>query len=237
MIRLVNAEIFKLRTTRTFYGLTGGAIGFVLLIALLGALLDSETPQLSDVMMIAFFAQLIAVVLGVLCVTSEFRHGTITPSLLVAPWRSQLMLAKLAATLLTAVALGLVATLLIALVVAAAGGDSDNALGLIAGGTLVTALYAALGVGLGALIRNQVGAIIGALVYLLLLEGLIGLIPGIRDVIPKYGITGAARALSATDPGNSDVLDQLPGGLLLAGYAAVFLVAGIAVMQRRDVTA
>lgn len=237
MIRLVSAEVFKLRTTRTFYGLTGGAIGFVLVIALLGALLDSETPQLNDLMQIAFFAQLIALVLGVLCVTTEFRHGTITPSLLVAPWRSRLMVAKLAATLLAALALGLLAALLIALIVAVTGGDSDDALALIAGCTLVTALYAALGIGLGALIRNQVGAIIGALVYVLLLEGLIGLIPGIRDVIPKYGITGAANALSATDPGNPDVLDQLPGGLLLAGYAGVFLIAGIAVMRRRDVTA
>ena len=51
--------------------------------------------------------------------------------------------------------------------VAATGGSTDDAAALITGGTLVAALYAALGVGLGALIRNQVGAIIGALVYML----------------------------------------------------------------------
>ena len=81
-----------------------------------------------------------------------------------------------------------------------------------------------LGVGLGAIIRNQVGAIIGALVYLLLLEGLIGLVPGIRDVLPKYGLGGTSQALRATDAGDpdTDFLAQLPGGLLLAGYVAVF---------------
>jgi hypothetical protein len=85
--------------------------------------------------------------------------------------------------------------------------------------------------------RNQVGAIIGALVYLLLIESLIGLIPGVKKVIPEYGITGATNALTATDPGNPDFLDQLPGGLLLFGFAVVLTVAGILVMQRRDVTA
>jgi ABC-2 type transport system permease protein len=237
VIRLIDAEIFKLRSTRTFFGLMAGALGFTLVIGLLAALLDTETPQLSDLMMIAFFPQLIALVLGILTVTSEFRHGTITPSLLVSPWRARLMLSKLGATLIVTLALGLLVALLITAITAVAGGDTDRAGELIAGCTLVTMLYAALGVGLGALVRNQVGALIGSLVYLLLLESLIGLIPGVKKVIPEYGITGAAAALSATDPSNSDLLDQLPGGLLLAGFAAVFLLAGVLVMQRRDVTA
>jgi ABC-2 type transport system permease protein len=237
VIRLVDAEIFKLRSTRTFYGLMAGALGFTLVIGLLAALLDSETPKLSDLMMIAFFPQLIALVLGILAVTSEFRHGTITPSLLVSPWRARLMLSKLAATLIVTLALGLLVALLITAITAVAGGETDRAGALIAGCTLVTMLYAALGVGLGALVRNQVGALIGSLVYLLLLESLIGLIPGVKKVIPEYGITGAAAALSATDPSNRDLLDQLPGGLLLTGFAAIFLLAGIVMMQQRDVTA
>ena len=32
MTRLLGAELFKLRTTRTFYGLTGGCLALVLLI-------------------------------------------------------------------------------------------------------------------------------------------------------------------------------------------------------------
>jgi ABC-2 type transport system permease protein len=237
VIRLIDAEIFKLRTTRTFYGLMAGALGFTLVIGLLAALLDDETPELSDLMMISFFPQLIALVLGILAITSEFRHGTITPSLLGTPWRARLMLAKLGATLLVSLALGLVVALLITAITAIAGGDTDRTGALILGCTLVTMLYGALGVGVGGIVRNQVGALIGSLVYLLLLEGLIGLIPGVKKVIPEYGITGAAAALSATDPTNPDFLDQLPGGLLLAGFAAVFMVAGILMMQRRDVTA
>jgi ABC-2 type transport system permease protein len=237
MIALLNAEIFKLRTTRTFYGLVGGALAFVTVIIVLGALLDSGKPQLTDVIMIAYVAQLIAIVIGILAVTNEFRHGTITPSLLVAPRRVPFVLAKLAATIFVTFALGLVASCIIALVLAATGGEmGDNPFALIAGSTLVTALFGGLGVGLGAVMRNQVGAIVGALVYILLLEGLVGLIPGIDEVLPKYGITGAAQALRASDP-NGDWLAQVPGGLLLLGYVVAFVLAGLAVMQRRDVTA
>jgi ABC-2 type transport system permease protein len=237
VIRLVDAEIFKLRSTRTFYGLMAGALGFTLVIGLLAALLDEGTPQLSDLMMIAFFPQLIAMVLGILAITSEFRHGTITPSLLGSPWRAKLMVSKVMATLIVTLVLGLVVALLLTAITAIAGGDTDRAGALILGCTLVTMLYGVIGVGVGAVFRNQVGALIGSLVYLLLLEGLIGLIPGVKKVLPEYGITGAAAALGATDPTNGDLLDQLPGGLLLAGFAAVFMIAGILVMQQRDVTA
>ena len=112
MIRLVGAEIFKLRTTRAFYGLAGGALGFTTLIVLLGSLLDEQDPVLSDLIQIAFFAQLIALVIGILAVTNEFRHGTITPTLLISPNRVQLVLAKLVAGFAVGLAIGLAATLI-----------------------------------------------------------------------------------------------------------------------------
>jgi ABC-2 type transport system permease protein len=238
-MRLISAELFKLRTTRAFYALAGGALGFTLLVTTLGAIFDQSELVLGDVMMVAFFTQLITLVIGILCITNEFRHGTITPTLLVSPVRPRLVLAKVVASLLVGLALGLAACAIIAGVVALDGGDGDEALKLIAGGAILAGVYAVLGVGLGAIIRNQVGAIIGALVYLLLLEGLIGLVPGIRDVLPIYGLGGTSQSLRATDAGDpdTDFLAQLPGGLLLAGYVAVFVIAGIAVMRNRDVTA
>jgi ABC-2 type transport system permease protein len=239
MIRLIAAELFKLRTTRAFYSLAGGALGFTLLIISLGAIFDDGEMRLNDVMMIAFFAQLIVLVIGILCITNEFRHGTITPTLLVSPDRVQLVLAKVVASLLIGLVLGLLACGIIAAVVAIAGGDTDDAPAVIVGGALLAGLYAVLGVGLGAIIRNQVGAIIGALVYILLVEGLVGLIPGIDEALPVYGLGGTSQSLRATDVGDTgtDFLAQVPGGLLLAGYVTVFVVAGIMVMRKRDVTA
>ena len=59
---------------------------------------------------VAGFVQVFALMLGILAITSEFRHGTITPSLLVVPDRVRLVLGKLGASILVGLALGLVAT-------------------------------------------------------------------------------------------------------------------------------
>jgi ABC-2 type transport system permease protein len=243
--RLVSAEIFKLRSTRTFYGLVGGGVGLVLLIVTLAS--ATGHTLLRDLLGVSGFAQVFALVLGILAVTSEFRHGTITPSLLVVPDRVRLIVAKLGASLVVGFVLGLVATGLAGAIGAAilshrgidTGVTGSEAAKMIAGGTIATALYAALGVGVGALVRNQVGAIVGTLVYLFVLENLLQIVKALRDPVAKYGFGGIGLGLTGTaDPGaDHPPLGQVPAGLVLAGYCAIFLLAGIAMMKRRDITA
>jgi ABC-2 type transport system permease protein len=245
--RLVAAELFKLRTTRTFYGLTLGPLVLVVLIftaaALAGDFGGTAEPA-RDLLGIAGLSQVFALVLGLLSVTSEFRHGTVTPSLLTVPSRARLVLAKLAASALAGLVLGLVcfgvAAALVLVIFSArgieSGLDGGQTARIVVGGALAAALYAALGVGVGALVRVQVGAVIGALGWIFVLEPLIGIVPGVDDVVPKYGLNGVSTALSQTS-GGGDLLGQVPGGLLLALYAAVAVGAGIAVLRRRDVSA
>jgi ABC-2 type transport system permease protein len=248
MTRLVTAEIFKLRTTRTFYGLAGGALGLVLLIVVIAsATAGASDINLRDMIGVSGFAQVFALLLGILVVTSEFRHGTITPSLLVVPDRVRLTLAKLGAGLATGLALGIVATGLAAaigtLILGARGIDTGvsgaDATKMIIGGIVAAALYAALGVGVGALVRNQVGAIVGSLVYLFILENLLTIVKAFRDPVAKYGFQGVGTGLTGTGEAGAEhpPLGQVPAGLLLAGYCAIFLIAGIALMKRRDITA
>jgi ABC-2 type transport system permease protein len=248
MTRLIGAEMFKLRTTRTFYGLVGGALGLVLLIVVLATATSGKGDvTLRDAIGISGFAQVFALLLGIIAVTSEFRHGTITPSLLLVPDRVKLMLAKLGASLSTGFVLGLAATgiaaLLGSLILDARGVASvltgSDVTKMIAGGTAAAGLYAALGVGVGALVRNQVGAIVGSLVYLFVLENLLTIAKPLRDPVAKYGFAGLANGLTGTaDPtANHPPLGQVGAGLLLAGYCAVVLIAGIVLLERRDVTA
>jgi ABC-2 type transport system permease protein len=247
MTRLVGAEVFKLRTTRTFYGLVLGALGLVLLIVIVASATAGKADiTLRDVIGISGFAQVFALLLGIISVTSEFRHGTITPSLLVVPDRVKLTLAKLGASVLVGLALGLLATGLSALIgsLILSARDIANPPGsdvtkMVVGGIVAAGLYAALGVGVGALVRNQVGAIVGSLVYLFVLENLLTIAKPLRDPVAKYGFGGVGNGLTGTgDPtAEHPPLDQVPAGLLLAGYCAIFLVIGIALMKKRDITA
>jgi ABC-2 type transport system permease protein len=251
MSRLVNAELLKLRSTRTSLALIGSVVALVVLISLLATLTgdpaDENFGGAKDRLGIAGFAQAFALVLGILAVTTEFRHGTITPTLIAAPDKTSLVLAKLVANVGAGLLLGLLAVGLCTTIVLVGfdargidtGLDGDEVTSIVIGQTLATGLWAALGVGLGALVRNQVGAIVGALVFTFVGEPLLGILPaGIGDAIQKWGPSGASNALGNLETENTgDLLGQLPGGLLLAGYALVFVVLGIVTLRRRDVTA
>ena len=247
MRRLFGSELLKLRTTRTFYALMGGAVALILIIASLGAALgtfkNTTTPG-RDLLAVAGLAPLFALVIGVIGVTTEFRHGTITPSLLVEPVRTLLMAAKLAAQLLAGLVLGLFCYGVCAGIVAgvlssrgiATGMSSTDWIGAVIGGAVATMLYAAFGLGVGALLRNQTGAIVVVLAWVFVIENLLGIIPGgFGDGIKKYGLSGVGNSLART-ASHSTRIGQLPAGLLLLGYAAVFVIAGTMVVRKRDVS-
>jgi len=246
--RAISAELFKLRTTRTSWGVLVGALALVLVISAIAALAGDFSPTDdspgTDLLEISGLVQIFALVLGILIVATEFRHGTITPSLLAVPDRARLVGAKLVAGIAAGGLLGLAAGALCGAIVLpllssrgiATGAESGDVARMVLGNAAASALYAAIGVGLGALIRNQVGAIIGALGWLFLVEPLLTIIPGFDAVITKWFPSGVAGALAGTT-GSGDSLEQLPAGLVMAAYAALFVAAGLAVLRRRDVSA
>jgi ABC-2 type transport system permease protein len=239
MTRLVTAELFKLRTTRTFYGIVGGALALVLAIVIVAAATATWNPgdtPLRDLIGISGFAQVFALVLGILAVTSEFRHGTITPSLLVAPRRRRFVGAKVIALASAGLVIAAVAgavLIVTALSVAAINGTALN-LGagdwpLFAGMLLSGALWPVIGVGVGLIVRSQVAAIVGGLVWLMAIEQMVqGRLGRFGGLLP--GDAGLGLFLS---PGGRFVL---AGALVLAAYALVAAGAGAMVLSRRDVT-
>ena len=248
MTHVINSELFKLRTTRTFIALVGTSLGIALIASiLLAAFVNFNGDDVANEILpvvIGPIVRAIALVIGILAVTNEFRHGTITPTLLVVPNRTKLMLAKLVSVLALALALGFLVGLIMIASSAAFGSFRDfdtggQALSIVLGSTFATALNAALGLGVGVLVRNQVGAIVGVLIYGFILEDLIGLIPGVRDVLPQYGLGGVSNSLAGVGDALSgdDALSQPVAGLLLALYVMVIWAIGLLVMRRRDVTA
>lgn len=247
MTRLVSSELLKLRTTRTFLGLMAGSLALIVVISVPAAAAGKFQTTLMPgraLLGVAGLAQLFALVIGVIGVTTEFRHGTITPTLLVEPVRTRLMTAKLAAQLVAGLTLGLVCYVACAAIVSlilsgrgiATGFTTGDWIAAVIGGAIGTMLYAALGLGLGALIRNQAGAIVAALAWVFVIENLLGIIPGgFGDAIRKYGLSGVGSSLART-AGHANRIGQVPAGLLLLSYVVVVFVAGTILVSRRDIT-
>ena len=100
MTRLIGAELFKMRTTRTFYGARRQLARAWSCCSTIPSARSSDFQPDEELLdrpafFLAGLLQVFTLLLGILTVTNEFRHGTITPSLLVVPNRATLMLAKL----------------------------------------------------------------------------------------------------------------------------------------------
>jgi ABC-2 type transport system permease protein len=90
-----------------------------------------------------------------------------------------------------------------------------------------------MGVGIGALLRNQVGAIVGGLVYLFVVEPVIRSIPATSGAY-KWMPGGGLEAMTATFQG-PDLLGAWEGALLLLGYGLLAALLGTLLAVRRDV--
>ena len=95
----------------------------------------------------------------------------------------------------------------------------------------MTALWAALGVGLGAIVTNQVFAVIGVIVWALVVDNLLA--TSFRTSAASPRRLPATRS-PPTSPTTS--LRRPPAALLLLGYVAAFVAAGAVLVARRDVT-
>jgi ABC-2 type transport system permease protein len=184
---------------------------------------------------------LAALVLGILGMAGELRHGTATSTFLVTPVRGRVVAAKLAVAAATGLAMALVASAAVFAVglpwLKAKGIEVTVAdaglLARVAGLAVAVALFAVLGVGLAAVLRNQVAAVIvGLLWWSQGVEGILVAVlhqPGLERWLPR----GAASALTA--PGDA-TLPMWAGGLVFAAYGLVLALAGGRLVGRRDLT-
>ena len=248
MKALVRSELLKQRTTRTTGLLFLWMAGLVALIVLLhvstlkAANLSPQDGQLKVLGWGTGIGALFASILGALSITAEFRHGTIRPTLLAAPKRARVVAAKLLASGLAGLAVGVLAEGFTAALetaglaargihISLTGGDFAQLLG---GGAVAAGLFAAIGVGIGAAVRNQIGTIIGLCVWNLLIETtLIGNIPSAGKFTPGAAAGAIAGALQTAD--RSDLITPALGFLLLAAYALAAAGLGARTITRRDI--
>lgn len=243
MIPQIRAEIIKVRSTRTTLGLVLGMIAIILLFVILTAWLTSVgemsgREQQRNLFAIGSFAGLFAALAGIMLVTGEYRFGTIRPTYLFTPKRSLVLVAKVVAALIAGFVFALVGEILSVGVggvildergISVALSHHDYT--LITIGTLIgTALWGGIGVGLGMIVRNQVGAIIGILAWGFVIQNLLfNLVPSVGRWTPDQAQNGL---MGLTD---AHLLDPGVGGATLVFWTIVICAAGAVMAARRDV--
>lgn len=247
MIAQLRSELLKQRSTRMTAALLLWMVVLIVVIVLLhsfglsAAILRVAANQPKVYGWGTSIGALFAALLGALSITAEIRTGTIRPTLLATPNRTLVVGAKMIAAAAGGATIGLIAETLVAAIASAAfairgipvaitAGDFAQ---MIVGGAAAAALWAALGTGAGAIVRSQVGAVVGLCVWLLLIETVLaGEIPAVGRYTPGAsagalaGMLQSATALKLVAPG--------AGALLLAAYAALAVGAGALATEKRD---
>ncbi|NYG60596.1 ABC-type transport system involved in multi-copper enzyme maturation permease subunit [Nocardioides daedukensis] len=195
-------------------------------------------------------------IVGALAMTGEFRHQTITPTLLYQPVRSTVLFAKLAVNLGLGLVYGVIGTLGAVIGAAPLLGTVGDGLYLDNGevwGNLIfsvvsLAIWAVIGVGLGTMLTNQVAAIVIILAFTQFVEPIlrIGLAAG-GDALDLGAMSESAKFLPGAAAealvGSSfyaasglELLGRWAGAAVLIAYAVVFAVIGRFTTLRKDIT-
>src|SRR5215211_597589 len=238
---LLRAELLKLRTTRTFVTLVAVALVLSLIVVgLTAGIVDDFTEDQLLELFTADFSPLFILLLGVVGMAGEWRHRTITSSVLAAPDRVRLLLAKVLSYALAGALLSLVVTVglmavgtLILSIRDQPTLDASELLDVLWRNLVVAALLGAFGVCVGGLVRNQVVAIVGLLVLAFVLEPtLIAIAPDVG----QFGPTGGApNGIIRINPvGEEDLLSPAVAVLVMLGWVGLGFAATAALLRRRD---
>jgi hypothetical protein len=279
MIAALRAELRKVATTRTWWLTALVMFGYMVVMAVIMAFslvfgmreaeesgqpadmsggFGANGPVVLDSLAIAMAVYTLAValgyifpaILGALSVTGEFRHRTITPTLLAEPRRSLVLGAKLVAVLPFALAVavaGVAGTVVGGAATLAIMGE-PTLLGdpevqrTIVMSVVALVLWALVGVGFGSVLTNQVAAIVVLLAFTQFVEPILRLLLAQFDVTEaasKFlpGAAGEAIAGSSlyVSSGLADLLPAWQGALVLLGYAVVLVLVGRVTTFRRDI--
>ena len=240
-MRLVGAELLKLRTTRTFWALSGSAAALVLMLLVLTLSLDNTLDTAEDARSVfgtTALCGLLTLVFGVVAGAGEYRHGTIATTLLVTPRRLRAVSATVMGALLAGLAIGLGVSALTAAIALPWLSAKDvvmpsagSALEVFLGACLYAALAAAFGAALGALLRNQVVAVVIVLVQLFVVDPTVA---ALVEEVGKFTLTGLGIGMAGAGE-NDEALPRAVAAAVWALYTVLVTALAVMVTARRDI--
>jgi hypothetical protein len=254
VINLIKSEVLKVRSTQVWMWMILPAValtGLATAGTVYGSITDNEQIGVPiryyDIFTQSGGAAVALLVIGILGLTTEFRHKTITPTLLATPSRTRVVIGKALSYSLFAVFYALVCGVVnfaIAIIwLNAKNVPLDFGHGVVMGvvkALLALVLTALFGLGLGAMVRNQAAAMVIGILYFAIISNLLGIIPWVRKAYP-YTPGGAIRAFTSngsTRDTASDVHMLVPvvGGLVFLAWAVLLLVSGGYLSLKRDIS-
>jgi ABC-type transport system involved in multi-copper enzyme maturation permease subunit len=249
----LRSEFTKIKSTRsTYWTLLALVVVCVGIGALASAGAASHANEISKATFDAtqqslaglYVGQLVIAVLGALTITSEYTTGMIRTTLSVQPRRGVVFAAKAVVFAVISLVTGLIASfasffagqaLMSGHHLSVTLGD-PNVLRAVIGGGLFLAACGMLAYGLGAVLRHTAAAITAAIGLLFVLSILVNFLPGSwQNHVDKWvpALAGSQVWLTKVTPG----AHQFPawgGFAVLAGYAAVAIIAGLVCFRTRD---
>jgi ABC-2 type transport system permease protein len=251
MRALVQAEVLKLRTrTAAWLLLATLAMDALTIVVIVPKADDLDAPvSLHDPGLLAAtvgtgfdWPAVLVVLLGALAFTQEFRYGTVTSTYLVEPRRARVLVAKLltlaiVSVMITIATLALTVPLGIAIIRSRDGAAtlSTQFWQTVAAGLVVMVAYSVIGVAIGVLLRNQIIAAVGVLVWMTAIEWTV--IPNF-PAAGRWMPTGATSSFMQLAPSlglDGKLLSASAGGLVLLGYTALAVTLAVRLTPRRDV--
>ena len=269
-MNLVRSELLKIRTTSTWWLLGIGAFLATVLAFSVNAWFahtalsghgeqvgvtgeQASAPAMAANLYTSgqYLGLLFVMLIGILMVTNEFFHQTATTTFLTTPRRTSVIFAKLGAASLLGFGFWLATTVLDLLAGAAFLSLDGHGVQLgewevqraLLFNLLAYAIWTVLGVGIGTLIPNQLGAVITAAVLYLIGTQVVQLLFFLlsnalhNEAVMKWMVVWPAVASQVMISGQGSQF--LPawwvGALVLAGYALVSGVAGVLITRRRDI--
>jgi ABC-2 type transport system permease protein len=269
------SEIRKVFTTRLWWGMLLGmallagliALGFAALVGTtfaedprtganpLAEMNPGAAQFIYNAGIVNNFTTLFPLALGVLLITSEYRHQTISATFLSTPRRWVVLVSKSVAV----VVIGVIYAVTHAAASVAGGaamlagkgeptllGDRDvlESLGI---GVLALVVWTMLGFGFGMLVRNQVAAVLIAVGFSLLGQIALNIIFAVADLVwaaqwlPGNLTIGMLITVDPTggaaDPSTQPYFEHWwLSALILVGYAAVLAIIGSVLTAKRDIT-
>lgn len=185
------------------------------------------------------FGLVVVMVLAALAVTTEYRTGTIRTTFQAVPNRTKVFLAKTGTAALVAGIIGEICAFASYGMAALAAASSDLSMThaadwrIVAGNGLVYALGAVIAVAVGILLRHTAGAIGLLLIWVLLAENMVQLIPSIGNDVHRWMPFNVGMRFLETG-GQDAALGPWASLLYFAAVAAALLLIALGVAKRRD---